>query len=356
MLPQSNNTASNPVPNRVSAQSVRVGKPQIFYSRDYLASHPSFQWGPNARTVMGKMRTTSSNLLYNGGPVQTAPQVYLVFWGWQSQNDTTADPDGLAAYLTGYMQSIGGSLWVNTDTQYYQTLGGATTYIANTNPQYAGVWYDSSVPPKTYTDAQVAAEALNAAAHFGTYSSNANFIVVTPTGYTQSGFATQWCGYHNTTTDPSGNPLAYTNLPYTPDAGTSCGVGSVNSPGTLDGVSIVGGHEEAETQTDPGAGNGWLDSSGSEIGDKCAWTNLQNYTFPNGQTYPVQPLWSNASSSCVITYGSVGPTPTPSPVPTTSPTPAPTPTPSQTPTPVPTSSPTPAPTPTPICHGRKCRP
>ena len=30
MLPQSSNTASNPAPNRVSAQSVRVGKPQIF--------------------------------------------------------------------------------------------------------------------------------------------------------------------------------------------------------------------------------------------------------------------------------------------------------------------------------------
>jgi len=37
----------------------------------------------------------------------------------------------------------------------------------------------------------------------------------------------------------------------------------VNSPGTLDGVSIAGGHEEAETQTNPGAGNGRFDSSGS---------------------------------------------------------------------------------------------
>ena len=71
-------------------------------------------------------------------------------------------------------------------------------------------------------------------------------------------------------------------------------------PGTLDGVSIVFGHEQGETETDPQPNSGWLDSSGAENGDKCAWTNLINN--PNAGGYPTQPLWSNATLSCVQTY------------------------------------------------------
>ena len=62
-----------------------------------------------------------------------------------------------------------------------------------------------------------------------------------------------------------------TNLPYVTDAGASCGQDFVNSNGTLDGVSIVEGHEYAETITDQTPAGGWTDSSGEETGDKCAW-------------------------------------------------------------------------------------
>jgi len=98
----------------------------------------------------------------------------------------------------------------------------------------------------------------------------------------------------------SGGTIAWTNLPYMPDAGASCGAGSVNSPGTLDGVTIVGGHEQGETETDPFPNSGWLDNSNAENGDKCAWTNLINN--PNAGGYPTQPLWSNANNGCVQSY------------------------------------------------------
>ena len=66
------------------------------------------------------------------------------------------------------------------------------------------------------------------------------------------------------------------------------------SSGTLDGVSIVQGHELAEAITDPLL-NAWYGSSGSEIGDRCAWVNLQDITTSGG-SFAVQPLWSNAAS------------------------------------------------------------
>lgn len=115
---------------------------------------------------------------------------------------------------------------------------------------------------------------------------------------------------------------------------------------------MVGGHEEAEAQTDPKVGTGWLDQNKQEIGDKCAWSpSSANVMFPDGSTFPVQPLWSNASSACALAYG----TPPPSPTPTTTPTAVP----SASPTPVPTSTPTPKPTPsptaTPCFHKRHCQ-
>jgi hypothetical protein len=279
----------------------------------------------------------AGKLQYHGGPVQTAPVAYVVFWGFENATDTAHDPYGMASYLTAFLQSISASSWVATVTQYYQTNGGPATYIDNVASIFGGVSYDPVPPPhKTFTDAQAAQEALKVAAAAG-YSMDVNYIVVTPHTYTIDGFGSDFCGYHSSVSTPRG-PLTYTVLPYIPDASDTCGQGSVDVPGTLDGVTIVGGHEVTETATDPIVGLGWMDGNGHEIADKCEWFDLQSTTFANGSSYPTQPLWSNASSSCVQSYATTTPTPTP----VGTPTPNVTPTPIVTPTPQPTASPLPA--------------
>ena len=64
--------------------------------------------------------------------------------------------------------------------------------------------------------------------------------------------------------------------------------------GTIDGVSIVAGHELGEVEGDPFPSTGWTDGSGAENGDKCAWAGLQHN--PNAGGFPTQPLSSNASN------------------------------------------------------------
>ncbi len=323
------NTAQKP-----AAQGHRI----FFYSKPYVEAHPQLPHsGPHAQ-VNRVAAMATNNLVYNGGPIQKTPKIYLIFWGWTGANDTNADPDGMATYLVNYVTALGGSNLADVATQYTGTGQGN---ITNPSNQLGGVWYDSSTPPSNYADSDIQAEAAKAVSHFG-YSADANYFVVTPTGYTTSGFGSQWCAYHNTFSG-SGGPVAYTDFPYVPDAGSGCGQGSVNSPGTLDGASIVGGHEITETITDPGAGNGWIDSSGSEIGDKCAWTNDQNVTMSGGAVFPNQPEWSNAISGCAFSYGSA---PTPTPVPTATPVPTPV------PTATPTVGPTPTPTPSSNCKGQ----
>jgi len=73
-------------------------------------------------------------------------------------------------------------------------------------------------------------------------------------------------------------------------------------------VSIVEGHEYAETITDQFPGGGWLDATGYENADKCAWVGTggtggaQNVSFGTGRTFPMQGTWSNDSASCRIAH------------------------------------------------------
>ena len=133
-------------------------------------------------------------------------------------------------------------------------------------------------------------------------------MIATATGNSASGFGTQYCAWHSSTSSSYGN-IAYTNLPYITDAGASCGA-NFNGLGPKAGITIVGGHEMAETISDQFPNGGWLDGSGAENGDKCAWiTSGQgasaNTTLSTG-TFPVQSLWSNAfnsgSGGCVLSY------------------------------------------------------
>jgi serine protease len=136
---------------------------------------------------------------------------------------------------------------------------------------------------------------VRAAAHFGNTTAAANryaqYLVVSPSGTHPDGFNTSgadFCGWHDFTRSASGD-IAYANMPYVSDAGSNCGVNFVNggAQGQLDGFSIVGGHEYAETLTDQNPPGGWTNTSGAEVGDECAWISTgqgasANVTMGNG--------------------------------------------------------------------------
>ena len=264
----------------------------------------------------------SVNLSYHGGVggigVETAPKIYLVLWGSQWNNN---DPSGEAAILESFYTGVGSSSWLNSVTQYCQgvatgtiTCGTSGQHAGNQSGIYAGVWADNAAAaPSRPSQSQLAAEAVNAAAHFGNTSSSSNqtvqYVIATSHGNSASGFGTQYCAWHSSTSSTYGN-IAYTNLPYMTDAGASCGA-NFNGLGPNAGITIVGGHEMAETITDQFPNGGWLDSGGSENGDKCAWISSgqgasARVSFPNGSSFPVQSLWSNAFNSnaggCVLSY------------------------------------------------------
>jgi hypothetical protein len=270
------------------------------------------------------------NMAYFGGKVQVTPKIYLVLWGWgeagafnHAGTGPANDPDGVAALMTRFISAIGGTSWGNISTQYYQSnYNGTFSNVGNPKQELAGAWHDDATPIHNNLSPQdLAQEAARGAQHFAVANlTNANIVVATPQMYNDAGFnQNSYCAWHDYTT-PIAYPgvttgIAFTNMPYVLNAGGGCGQDFVNPTpaGDKDGVTIVLGHEIAETLTDPGAEEAsgqvqygaWFDYQGWEIGDKCAWVGdgLQipgspfNMVGNDGRTYPVQTLWSNQALS-----------------------------------------------------------
>jgi hypothetical protein len=282
--------------------------------------HATVEGEQRARDARANLQkaSTGNELSYHGGNVETSPKVYLVLWGSQWNND---DPSGEASILEQFYSGVGGSSWSNTVTQYCEGVASGTVFCngggtaaGNPGAIFAGSWYDkASAAPRHPRQSQLAAEAVRAAAYFGntTASSNASvqYVIATATGNSASGFGSSYCAWHSATGSSYGN-IAYTNLPYITDAGASCGA-DFNGLGPNAGITIVSGHEMAESMTDQFPSSGWTDSSGSEIGDKCAWISSgqqgasADIKLPTG-TFAVQSLWSNVSNAdaggCVLSY------------------------------------------------------
>ena len=318
----------------------------------------------NATTTLAAA-TGTQTLAFGGGVngigvTSGTPKVYLVVLGTQwgtSSTDANGnmtlsnDSVGAVPYLQKLFKGLGtgGELWSGVMTQYCDgplVAAGATSCPAGaphvgypTGGAFAGIWYDNSAAsPTSATGAQLANEAIKAAAHFGNTTAASNryvqYVILSPSGTTPDGFNTasgNFCAWHDYTADagvtsPYGD-IAFTNMPYVYDAGTSCGMGSVNGSttalGKLDGFSIVEGHEYAETVTDQNPAGGWTNKTGSasngmENGDECAWVTTgaqaatQNVTMSTG-TFAMQSTWSNDTNACnishVVVTGSTGGTP-----------------------------------------------
>ena len=166
----------------------------------------------------------SSNLTYHGGiggtGVETAPRVYLVFWGSQ----WSSDPSNEAAIVQDFLNGAGGSAWLNSVTQYCQSVATGTVFCngagapaGNPSRILVGVWFDNAAAAAARpSQSNLAAEAVAAAAHFGNTTAasnvNAQYVIATSHGNNSSGFGSQYCAYHSSTSSSAGN-VAYTNLP-----------------------------------------------------------------------------------------------------------------------------------------------
>ncbi|MCX4749362.1 Ig domain-containing protein [Kitasatospora sp. NBC_01287] len=267
----------------------------------------------------------------SAGVVIGPPKVYLVVWGSQwgtpstnSSGDTvmSADADQAVPYQQDFFKGLGsaGDGWSGVLTQYCEGIasgsvqcpsGAAHIPFPQQGSVLAGVWVDNgAAAPQSATEPQLGDEARAAAQHFGNTTEaqnrNVQYIIDSPQGTDPDKWRELgYCAWHDFQRSSYGQ-LAYTNMPYLTDV-AGCGTnwfGENTARGRLDGYGIIGGHEYAETVTDPNTPGGWTDSTGQEIADKCAWIPYGSnggLFFENLATgsFPLQTLWSNTDHLCM---------------------------------------------------------
>lgn len=337
--------------NPFSPQFEHLYRHGAFPTRD--ASEKMASWAKSRAPVKGALPECNGLLSYGGGidsiGVTSGHQkVYIVIFGSQWGTSSTdgngnttlsGDTSGVVPLLQAFFKGLGtgGELWSGTMTQYCDGSGmnaGATRCSSDANyvpypatTVLAGVWYDNSTKsPDIASPGQLATEAVNAAGHFGntTPASNryAQYFILSPPGTHPDGFnlpGSTFCAWHDYNGDsqflgpiPSNyGDIAFTNMPYVPDERT-CGQNAVN-PGTsglLDGVTVVAGHEYAETLTDQNPRGGWTNPNFGEDGDECLGISgpgaAANVKMGNG-TYALQSTWSNDTRRCEISHAIVLP-------------------------------------------------
>jgi hypothetical protein len=268
---------------------------------------PFYGGGPLLRPHYALTRSAASRVVplsvyipYRGGLVIVAPKFYLIFWDYKKYGDA----DHLRPLLETYTKNMGGSGHNNIETQYYEKVHHKKIYISNPADQYGGSWNDEAPIPKSPSDPQIAAEALKGVAHFG-FDPNGVYVVATAHKHSEAGFGTHWCSYHSDT-EYNSTLIPYANLPYMTDAGKECGANIITPPsdesGTDEGMTIFGGHEYGESITDPYPYTGWWGVDG-EIADPCAFVDIANDPF-GSKSYTMQPMASDATTSCVQSYPS----------------------------------------------------
>jgi serine protease len=310
----------------------------------------------NAAHPQAAAATGPETLSYGGGIDGTGVQsghskVYLVFYGtqWGTQSTDSGgnltfsgDPSAAAPVTQKMFKGIGtgSELWSADLTQWCDgpnVSTGATSCPSNASfipyqsgGVLSGVWYDNSgASPGTASGHQLGVEAVNAAAHFGNTTAAANrdayYVILSPHGTNPDSYQGQYCAWHDYNGDSTltggavasnYGDIAFSNQPYNTDSGAGCGVGFVNSPGTLDGYTMTLGHEWHEMMSDQNPAGGWTNNTGSsyqgqENSDECAWISpgttggAANITMGNG-TYAEQASWSNDTNACAISHPIVG--------------------------------------------------
>lgn len=267
-------------------------------------------------------------LTHRGGAVIGLPEVDLIFWGsWWKSNDSRAT--GAIAELTSLFSGLGTSAWANTVTQYCAPQP-AGVIAPEPNAKYQtdsmldNAIIDPSDPPANPSEQDFTDEAAKEA--YWDFGGHQVPMIITPPGVSPAyDVANGGCAHHHWGSEPTSvlpviNYYAWAEVPYELASSANCqpkmGKKSIGTSGAL---SMLAGHEWAETVTDPfGTANlgswfsdGWTAQtpSGSiEIGDLCqpianvdgvpqedVTGHIQSpFSLPlSTGTFVMQTLWSN---------------------------------------------------------------
>jgi PKD repeat protein len=266
-------------------------------------------------------------LLYAGGPVMHAVTTQVIAWAPASYSFPSGYVSGYEQYLSDLSTGLGLSSNISSVAkQYMDASGPALSSLTNNAPISDTDAYPSSgctVSGTTVclTENQILTE-LSTVISADALSVNVNhsYIVLLPpavdTCFDSSAGECEdqaFCGYHTAISIGGSSDTTFTLLPYPQssysNAAGQCyeAIGPSSVSTALMALDSIGAHELFESATDPLVGSGYVDSSGDEVADECAWTwgaetaatGGGHYNqLVNGGQYMIQEMWSNQANAC----------------------------------------------------------
>ncbi len=289
--------------------------------------------GSTAHLAKLRSATTAGTLGENNVALQQSPctpplcwvmrtnTTYAIYW---SPSDHSIDPSYETA-VNQYLADVAAASGTQTNvysvtTQYFDSTG-----FVSYGSTFGGSDVDTDpfptsgcqVTPTCLTDSQLQTEIQKVITAKGwTDGPDSLFFILTPDGvsscFNTSGTECStnfYCAYHSGFTGTNGQPVLYANEPYAATI-DQCSTPSPNNDEADSTINTIS-HEHNEAVTDPW-GNGWLDSSGDEIADICAWnfgpplgtaSDGQPYNqLINGHQYELQQEYSNDGAVCRQRY------------------------------------------------------
>ena len=263
-------------------------------SADQIAN-PTVMWAKDApgHDAGGNPHKPNANMTFHNGKIMNTANIQMVFWGtsW-----TSTDPK--IAGLQSFYQGFSGSNYAMTSDEYTGTngrVGPTVTFQSHSldTTSAAGIQNGNNVTAILQTVCRNVSPDPSGQGYYPVYTDqprgNAGFCAWHSAG-TCNGIPVQIAFFFKLDNDPGCDP----------------GDSQTGHPQGLAALANVSAHELSESRTDPaynGSFGGWYDSSGSENGDKCAWTfNVPYVGFPNGTIWKLQGEWSNAAYTAGTGY------------------------------------------------------
>jgi hypothetical protein len=232
--------------------------------------------------------SSSPNLIWYGGPIMPTAYVKPIFWGpsWGNASFVGDKQSGLQTFYMG----IGGSGYAQTADEYKDAthaVSDAITYVSSVTDLSQAQSGNRTLPILNEVCKQYPKPDPNG--YFPVY-------VDLPRGHAG------YCAWHSAGSC-GGVPVQFAFF-FNLDGDAGCDpqdTSNIHSQG-LAALANVSGHELSEARTDPRL-NAWMDSSGSENADKCAWafgTSLLSFT--NNSQWKIQGNWSNTAYNTTRAY------------------------------------------------------
>jgi hypothetical protein len=231
-------------------------------------------------------RNSSPDMLWHNGAILNSSYIVPIFWG-TSWNSSDPKVPGLQSFYTGFSNSN----YAKTSDEYTGTDG-----QVGPSDTFGGYHIDTSAASGGSRTSTILAEVCKVIGN--TAVSDGYYPVYTDVPRGHAGY----CAWHSYGTCGT-TPVQFAFF-FDLDGDPGCDPQDTQTghPQGLAALANVSAHELSETRTDPRSG-GWYDSSGSENGDKCAWTfNVPYVTFTDGSIWKVQGEWSNAAYNAGTGY------------------------------------------------------